>query len=340
MRNWDIRFNRVIDGVSAGGEGVTISIDRVTGQIMNYQFGLSDMPYPKQKPEILALDKAKELWLSQFDIKLNYVLEYGGSNGVIPIEKYNLMIAAGEIPPTAAVTNANEKFEAKLVYTLIPKLNREPFLLDAQTGKWRNSQTGEVTSLDKVNVSDIDNHWAKNELQLMLDYQALDVQDGKVNPDQLIKRGELVKMLVIAMNGGNGGIYYGADRKASFADVSNASPYFAYVENAVDRGLLDVGADFNPEATLSREEMAQLIVKALGYKNLAKFDGVFNSQFADAAEVKQVGTTAIVVGLNIMSLNDGKFAPQQEVSKAQAASAFYRFLQKRAELQDQPHYYY
>ena len=54
-------------------------------------------------------------------------------------------------------------------------------------------------------VSDIDNHWAQNELQLMLDYQALDVKDGKVNPDQTIKRGELVKMLVIAMNGGNGG---------------------------------------------------------------------------------------------------------------------------------------
>jgi hypothetical protein len=340
MRNWDIRFNRVIDGVSAGGEAVTISIDRVTGQIMNYQFGLSDMPYPKEKPEILALDKAKELWLSQFDIKLNYVLEYGGYNGVLPIEKYKVMVAAGEIPPIAPATNANEKLEAKLVYTLIPKFSREPYLLDAQTGKWRNSQTGEVMTLDKVTVSDIDNHWAKNELQLMLDYQALDVQDGKVNPDQLIKRGELVKMLVIAMNGGNGGIYYGAERKASFADVSNASPYFAYVENAVDRGLLDVGADFNPEATLSREEMAQLIVKALGYKSLAKFDGVFNSQFSDAADMKQVGTAAIVVGLNIMSLNDGKFAPQQEVSRAQAASAFFRFLQKRAELQDQPRYYY
>ncbi|MBP1964017.1 YcdB/YcdC domain-containing protein [Paenibacillus aceris] len=340
MRNWDIRFNRVIDGVIAGNEAVMISIDRVTGQIMSYQFGLSDLPYPNKKPEVLAPDTAKDLWLSQFDIKLNYVLEDGGYNGVISIEKYNVMVAAGEIPPTAAVTDANEKVEAKLVYSLVPKFNREAFLLDAQTGKWRNSQTGEVISLDKVTVSDIDNHWAKNELQLMLDYQALDVQDGKVNPDQLIKRGELVKMLVIAMNGGNGGIYYGADRKASFADVSNTSPYFAFVENAVDRGLLEAGADFNPEATLDREEMAQLIVKALGYKSLAKFDGVFNSQFSDASEVKQVGVAAIVVGLNIMSLDGDKFAPKQEVSKAQAASAFYRFLQKRAELQDSPRYYF
>jgi hypothetical protein len=340
MRNWDIRFIRIIDGVTAGNEEVTVSIDRVTGQIVNYNFSISNLPYPKQKPNVLAVDKAKDLWLAQFDMKLNYVLDGNGFTGGMPIEKYKLMAAAGEIPQSTGTNKADEKLEAKLVYSLIPTYNREAYLLDAQTGQWRNSQTGEVISLDKVNVSDIDNHWAKSELQLMLDYQALDVKDGKVNPDQLIKRGELVKMLVIAMNGGNGGIYYGSERKASFSDVSNSSPYFAYVENAVDRGLLDVGADFNPEATLDREEMAQLIVKALGYKSLTKFDGVFNSQFNDAAKVKQVGVAAIVVGLGIMSLSDGQFVPQQEVTKAQAASAFNRFLQKRSELQEQPRYYY
>ena len=194
--------------------------------------------------------------------------------------------------------------------------------------------------MDKVVASDIEGHWGQQELQLMLDYQALDVKDGKANPDDKIKRGELVKMLVIAMNGGNGGFYYGAERAASFADVSNGSKYFAYVENAVDRGLLDVGAEFNPEATLNREEMAHLIVKALGYKTLAKYDGIFNDHFADAGKLAHVGDAAIVVGLNIMSLTDGYFAPKGEVTKAQAASAFYRFLERRAELQDQPRYYY
>ncbi|MDQ0872512.1 hypothetical protein QFZ77_001171 [Paenibacillus sp. V4I3] len=339
MRNWDISFKRVIDGVNAGNEEVTVSIDRVTGQIVGYHFSISNLPYPQQKPQVLAIDKAKDLWLAQFDIKLNYVVEGTGFIGGIPLEKYRVMVAAGDVPQSMDL-KTDGKLDAKLVYSLVPKFNREPFLLDAQTSQWRNSETGEVISLDKVTVSDIDNHWAKNELQLMLDYQALDVKDGKVNPNQTIQRGELVKMLVIAMNGGNGGIYYGAERKASFADVSKSSPYFAYVENAVDRGLLDVGADFNPEAAMNREEMAQLIVKALGYKSLTKFDGIFNGNFADAAKLKHVGDAAIVVGLNIMSLDDGQFVPQQEVTKAQAASAFYRFLQRRSELQEQPRYYY
>ncbi|MFD0694061.1 S-layer homology domain-containing protein [Paenibacillus sp. GCM10027628] len=341
MRNWDIQFKRVIDGISAGNENVGVSIDRTNGQIMNFHFSISDLPYPKTKPEVLAVDKAKDILLSQYNIKLNYVLAGNGPIYGMPIEKYNVMVAAGKIAPTAAVGTAGEKLEAKLVYSLEPKYTREAFLLDAESGQWKNANTGEVISLEKVKVDDIDNHWARNELQLMLDYQALDVKDGKVNPDQTITRGELIKMLVIAMNGGNGGIYYGAERKASFADVAATSAYFAYVENAVDRGLLDPGADFNPEAKMNREEMAQLIVKALGYKSLTKFDGIFNTNFADASKLKNVGDAAIVLGLNIMSLSGDKFEPQQEVSKAQAASAFYRFLQKRAELQDRsPRFYY
>lgn len=341
MRTWEIGYKRVIDGVAANNEEVRVSIDRVTGDIRGYYVSLSHVAYPETKPEVISVDKAKALWLGQFDIKLGYVVESGGYMGAIPIEKYRVMMAAGDLPKSAVATDKDGKVKAKLVYSLIPKNNnREGFLLDAQTGQWRSTETGEVISLDKITVSDIDNHWAKNELQLMLDYQALDAKDGKVSPDQTIKRGELVKMLVIAMNGGGGGIYYGAERAASFADVANGSKYFAYVENAVDRGLLDVGTEFNPEATMNREEMAQLIVKALGFKNLAKYDGVFNNQFADAGKLTHVGDAAIVVGLNIMSLNEGSFAPQVEVTRAQAASAFYRFLQKRAELQDQPRYAY
>lgn len=340
MRTWDLHFSRVIDGVSAGGESVNVSIDRETGDIVNYYFYFSDLPYPQQKPEVIALNKAKELLFSQYDIELTYVLDQGIapylSSGFA--EKYKLMVAAGEIPPGSPAGNGKDKaLEAKLVYGLVPKYTREPFFLDAQTGQWRNASTGEPVTLEKVVASDIEGHWAQNELQLMLDYQALDVKDGKANPQQAMTRGEMIKMLVIAMNGGNYGIYYTSARAASFADVKKDSAYFAYVENAVDRGLIDPGAEFNPSAIMTREEMAQLIVRALGYKTLAEYNAVFNRNIADAAKLKHIGQVAIVVGLNIMTLTDGNFGPDEQVTRAQAATAFYRFLQKRAELQ--PRYY-
>jgi hypothetical protein len=337
LPNWDINFKRVIDGVSASYESVNVSIDKVTGEIVNYYANLSTLPYPQTKPEVLPLEKAKDLLLSQYDIQLSYVTA-GNNYGNMPIEKYKVMIAAGEMVPPVA--GENQKLQAKLVYSLVPKYTQDSFFLDAVSGQWKNASTGEVITLEKVKVNDIEGHWAQNELQLMVDYQALDVQDGKVSPNKAITRGEMIKMLVIAMNGGNNGIKYAADRAASFADVKQESPYFAYVENAVDRGLLDRGKDLNPNAVMTREEQAQLIVRALGYKTLTKYDGVFNQQFQDASKLKNVGEVAIVVGLEIMSLNEGSFQPEQEVTRAQAATAFFRYLQKRAELQDVVRPYY
>ncbi|WP_240762524.1 S-layer homology domain-containing protein [Paenibacillus thalictri] len=332
MKNWDISFNRVIDGVNASSESVHVSIDRETGEIANYSNSISTFKYPQQKPQIISLDKAKELLFSQYDIQLNY--EQDMSNNPMYSEKYKLMVAAGEIRPGEEPNASEEKKPAKLIYSLVNKNVLQPAVLDAETGTWKNASTGETVILEQVKADDIEGHWAQTELQLMLDYQALDVKDGKVNPNESITRGEMIKMLVIAMNGGNVGIQYGAERAGSFADVSSSSKYFAYVENAVDRGLLSPGSDFRPEAKMNREEMAELIVKALGLKGLTKYDSVFNGNIADKAKLKNLGEAAIVVGLDIMSLTNGSFNPEQEVTKAQAATAFFRYLQKRAEIQD------
>jgi hypothetical protein len=341
-RTWDFNFKRVIDGVIANYENVSVGIDRTSGDIVNCNFYFSSLPYPAKKPEVLSIEKAKDLLFSQYEIQQVYVT----ANGISPIpyfsgsnayEKYKVMIAAGEIPPGTSPETAHQ---AKLVYALVPKYYGEPFFLEATSGQWKNASTGEDITLDKLNVTDIQGHWAQNELQLMLDYKALDVADGKVNPDQAITRGELIKMLVIAMNGGQTGIRYSSDRAASFADVKKESPYFAYVENAVDRGLIDRGETFNPSAKMNREEVAHLIVRALGYDKLSAYSSIFNDDFADAATLKSRGEVAIVVGLGIMSLSEGSFKPVQEVTRAQAATAFFRYLQKRAELQDTPSNYW
>ncbi|MNI08516.1 hypothetical protein D3C73_615570 [compost metagenome] len=329
MRTWNLNFKRVIDGVFAGYESVNVGIDRTTGDVVNYSFYFSQLPYPEKKPEVISEDKAKDLLLSTHEIQLTYVLT-DESSSILPIEKIRVMQAAGVAIPSS---EGNVQSEAKLVYNLTPKYNREPFLLDAQNGQWRNATNGEVISLDKIKATDIEGHWAQNELQIMIDYQALDVTKDLVNPNQIITKGELIKMLVIAMNGGRGGIQYSKERAASFADVRNDSALFAYVENAVDRGLIERGKEFNPSAKMNREDVAELVVRALGLNNLTKYEAIFNDNFSDAANITRRGEAAIVVGLGIMSLNEGSFNPKEEVTRAQAATAFFRYLQKRADLQ-------
>jgi hypothetical protein len=64
---------------------------------------------------------------------------------------------------------------------LTPKYTDQNLFLDAVNGDWRKRDTGVITTLEKAVVTDIEGHW----------------------PDQAITRGEMIKMLVIAMNGGS-----------------------------------------------------------------------------------------------------------------------------------------
>lgn len=335
-RNIDFNFKHVSDGVTIGYNNLYISIDKESGDIINYYANFSINNYPTKKPEVISQDKAKDLLLSQYDIELAYVTEQKPFG--INDPKYNLMVASGEIKPTPEKVKTPE---AKLVYQLVSKYQREPFFLDAITGTWKSMSTGEPISLDKIKVTDIDKHWAQEALQLMVDYQALEVKDGKVLPDEAITKGEMIKMLITAMNGGYHPMAYDmATRKNSFSDVTNTSKYFAYVETALDRRLIDKADKFNPDQKMTREEMADLIVRALGFNKLAEFNSMFNTSFTDAADVKNPGVAAIAVGLGIMSVDNGKFNPAKEVTRAEAASSFYRYLQKRSLVQSNNNYYY
>lgn len=341
MPSFQFRFKRVIDGVEAGYEGIYVGVDRKTGEIISYSNNFSAYAYPEQKPQTISAEQAKKLMLDQYTVELQYAVQVnGGVGSPIPLQslsaqKYKLMVAAGEIKPDEEV-----QVQTKLVYAAAPKAGWQlgDIYLDAVTGTWKQLRDGEPARLTKQEITDITGNPAEKELRMMAEYGALDVQDGKLNPEQTMTRGELIKMLVIAMNGG-GPVYVAADRKASFHDVGGDSPYFAYVESAVDRQLIDRNVSaFQPDAKMSRQDMADLIVRALGYRQLAQVSGLFSLDVSDAADVTEKGAAAIVVALGIMEPLDGAFKPAAEVNRADAAVSFYRYLQKRSELQDRPYY--
>lgn len=335
VRSYRVFFNRVVDGVQVNGERVRLSYDAKTGELTGFSNDFSDIDYPETKPEVIGSDEAMALLLSNYDLELQY--EWTPSReGVpgIPIEKLNLMIAAGELPPSAAAGDGEAI--AKPVYRLVEKYREERVMLDAQSGEWRVANTGEATVLEKQEVTDIAGHWAEDELELMLAYDALDVTDGKALPDQAITRGEMIKMLVIAIQGGHHPMYMGSAKTASFADVAADSAYFSYVETAVDMNLLDrEEGTFKPTDTITREQLAGLIVKALGYAKLAEVEGLFALETSDMSSIEAHGEVALITALDILTLNgDGAFRPDEEVTRAQAATAFYRYLEKREALRD------
>ncbi len=332
IRTYDVSFKRLVNGVETEFESVNVGINLSTGAVENYWNNLSNLTYPNDLGKQIDAERAEELILSQYTLEKRYVLPGGGPGyGGGPIKPYaEPTIAVGDQVEPAAQS-------AKVVYVATPKNPSEHVFLDALTGEWKSRDTGEITVPGKTVVTDLDGHWAQRELQLMIDYKAIDVKDGIANPDISIKRGEMIKMLIIAMNGGYYNASFSADRKASFADVANGSTYFAYVESAVDANLIDRSSQtFNPESSMSRDEMAELLVRALGYSKLASTPGLFNLNVSDSDSVHNKGHVAIVVSLGIMSATDGVFQPSVEVTRAQAATAFFRYLEKRSALQDSP----
>ncbi|GMK38171.1 hypothetical protein PCCS19_12250 [Paenibacillus sp. CCS19] len=330
---------RKVGGVPVDMESVQVSINAYDGSVESYWSNTSELEYPSKAPSVIGDAKAADAWMDYYRVQLTYQSDYNyyWDGQPIPIEKYKVMVAAGEIKPDEVKSQG----EAKLVYQLVPRYNLDQNVtLDAQTGHWINADDGTNATLERQSASDIEGHWAQRELELMVAYKALDLKDGKVNPNAVITRGEMIKMLVLAMNQGTP-IYYASDAKAeaaaSFNDVSADSGYFAYVETALQQQLIDVGdGTFNPEGKVDREELAELIVRALGYNPLAEHNNLFNITFSDSDKVEQKGQAAIAVGLGIMTLQNGKFLPERQVTRAEAATAFFRFLQSKADLKEAP----
>jgi len=333
-----ISFMHKIHGADIDYDRISVSIDSRTGEVKRFDANINTYEYASKAPTLISKEAAIDKWMDYYRTELTYRLvnDFKWSGNPIPFEKYNLMLASGELNHSDQVERTTK---VELIYRLVPKALNQQVFLDATSGEWRSYELGEVASIEKTKLTDVEGHWAQHQLELMVAYKALDVVNGKVRPNEQIKRGELIKMLVLARNGGNyyGNTIYSSSKNSSFADVAASSEYFAYIENALEQNLIDLGdGSFNPEGTVTREEMAELIVRALGYNSLAKVDHIFVDNFKDSLDIKNKGQAAIVVGLNIMSLTGDKFNPQKKVQRAEAAAAFFRYLQSRADLQEAP----
>lgn len=311
-------FPRLVHGIPTERDYIRVSINLKTGNVMEYGMTWDTAKYPEELPLTIDENKAKEEILKKLDLELVYITQYTPNTGTTP-----------------------QKPTTKLVYKPANSYS-PPKFLDATTGQWKNREDG--TLIDKIKPADLSGHWAEKELQLMVDYNALDLIDGKILPNKALTRGELVKMFLMASNGGRYYFYQDYGQQQTFKDVGPDSPYYRYIEDAVRQNLItvDESKEFKPDEAVAREELAQFIVKALGYDKLAQTEGLFKQYYKDQNTSKYPGHISIVTAAKIM-LGDGtNFNPKGEVTRASAAVAFYRYLGVRNTYQERPFgtYYY
>lgn len=140
-------------------------------------------------------------------------------------------------------------------------------------------------------------------------------------PNDNVTRAEFVKLLVMAS---------GKEIVKSsqiFADVNSDVWYFDYVNTAYNLGLVkgDEKGNFNPDAQITREDMATMLYRLVGN---SENKGDVNV-FTDAGNISDYAKSAVAY-LNangvINGMGDGSFAPKSMATRAQSAQIIYNIV--------------
>ena len=149
------------------------------------------------------------------------------------------------------------------------------------------------------------------------------VSDTTFEPDRSITRAEFAALMARALK------LTAANDDAVFTDVSRDAWYKEAVSAAAAAGLI-VGYDgqFRPNDTITREEMAVVIMKAYQFLGKAPLKGKL-SQFADKDVISAWAVDyvdgAVSSGL-ISGMTSDTFAPAENATRAQVASLIKRLL--------------
>ncbi|MBP1934753.1 S-layer homology domain-containing protein [Ammoniphilus resinae] len=167
--------------------------------------------------------------------------------------------------------------------------------------------------------------WAQKEIEVMA---AKGVVDGrtadKFAPKENVTRAEFAKMVVRALG------LYDESATTSFKDVNESDWFYKDVATAAKLGIVTGVSDdqFNPKALISREEMATMAARALKLSGLSvqRVNEKIES-FADKNKIQIWSKESIALAVKyeiIKGQADGKFAPSNKATRAEAAVIMYR----------------
>jgi len=205
---------------------------------------------------------------------------------------------------------------------------------DRDTGNFiglRDSFSTYVVVENKVTFDDLApvERWAGRSIEVAA-AKGIIVGDGKgaFRPQDNVTRAEFVKMLVSTLS------LYAKDAKVSFADVKPNNWHYPYVSVAVSHGIAADGQMFNPNRTITREEMAAMIGRALvsqlDSKRVGDADAIL-AAFGDADQISGAlkQDVAVTVKEGVMVGSAGKLNPKGTATRAEAAVVIKKLLDLR-----------
>lgn len=169
--------------------------------------------------------------------------------------------------------------------------------------------------------------WAREAINTLADKGIVNGKsETSFAPNDSVTRAEFAKMLM-GVFGLNSAVY----TTSSFNDVSTNDWYFTSVETAYNLGIIagTGNGSFNPNALISRQEMAVMVQRAAavcGKAPAAVKDAIVFADDADIADYAKTAVSELNAAGIINGVSEATFAPLANATRAQAAKILYSFL--------------
>ncbi|NJJ41629.1 S-layer homology domain-containing protein [Paenibacillus apii] len=312
----------IIDAAKAYGiANIAITFNGVTITIPVSQFDAAvTLTVTKADPSVAT---------SVTSLKLaSDVYEFGLTVGGVPTTTFKQPIT---IKLPLKNTDGLDKELLSVTKIVYGKLQFQGGVLDGEfIVEPRDTFSSYVVVENKVSFNDIANvqSWAGRQIQVIAAKGAIEgVGGGKFAPKKGVTRAEFAKMLIRALNLEN------SLAVSTFGDVKKTDWFAPYVAVAAEKGIINGrgASKFDPNATITRAEMATMISRALKSVNNLKDSGTTAtalSVFSDSAKISPSlkDGVAFAASKGLIIGNAGKFNPNSTATRAEAAVIIYRTI--------------
>jgi hypothetical protein len=196
------------------------------------------------------------------------------------------------------------------------------------SGVWSETITPAAPAAQTVFTDVPGSYWAYGDIEKLSGSGYIEgYPDGTFKPDAAITRAESVAVLDKALN-----IQVSNWASISrFSDVSPSDWFFGSVGESVYAGIAKgYGSDFSPNISITRQELAVMLVSALNQQNEAMACMHNQTGFSDDAQLSSWARGFVVIAVKdglIKGYPDGAFGPQMSTTRAEACVAVSKLLQ-------------
>jgi hypothetical protein len=246
----------------------------------------------------------------------NKVSQFNGND--VKVEM-NYSLQPGENPSKIIIYYVNESGELEAVKNSRYNLETGKVEFKAKHFSKYAAAYSSVTFKDMAGAS-----WAKDAIEALAVRDTVNgIGDGKFNPNGKVTRAEFIQILMNAFD------LIDLNAKSTMQDVQEGTWYYGAIATAEKLGITNGKAAgiFGLNDQISRQDMAVMVYKATQLLKANLSQGTDISEFEDyrlIANYAKEAVTAVQKAGIMDGLGNGMFAPQEQSSRAQAATLIYR----------------